>query len=57
MSQQAKRTNAALLVLSSDLKELFKPPLHPPVQKDQEGPLVPKMWSNSLRMSSTAWFW
>lgn len=25
--------------------------------KDQERPLVPKMWSNSVRMSSTAWFW
>lgn len=25
--------------------------------KDQERPLVPKMWSNSLRISSTAWFW
>lgn len=34
------------------------PPSRPPRSEvDQEGPLVPKMWSNSLRMSSTAWFW
>lgn len=44
MSQQAGKTNAPILVLLSDVKE----------QKDQEGPLVPKMWSNSVRMSSTA---
>lgn len=56
MSQQAKRTNAAVLVLSSDLWE-HSEPAPALVPKDQERPLVPKMWSNSLRMSSTAWFW
>lgn len=52
--KQAKRTHAAPLVLLSGLEERFKTPS---VRKYQEGPLVPKMWSNWLRMSSTAWFW
>lgn len=53
--EQAKRTHAAPLVLFVwSGGALFKPP---PLPKYQERPRVPKMWSNWLRMSSTAWFW
>lgn len=37
MSQQAERTNAALLLLSSDLEELFESPSPPQSKKIKRG--------------------
>lgn len=53
---------AAMLLLQSDLGWVggmagVLSCRHLLARKDQERPLVPKMWSNSLRISSTAWFW